>query len=94
VAELVHWHGLAIDPINDGAMEEGSPMIPAGGRLRYSFRPTPSGTRWYHTHTTANADLNQSTYSGQYVSSLSNPKVNQGTTIRRYFSLSIIGNLT
>ena len=25
VADLVHWHGLAIDPINDGAMEEGSP---------------------------------------------------------------------
>ena len=31
VPELVHWHGLAIDPINDSAMEEGSPMIPAKG---------------------------------------------------------------
>lgn len=66
VADLVHWHGLAIDPINDGAMEEGSPMIPAGGHLRYSFRPRPSGTRWYHTHNTANTDLTLGTYSGQY----------------------------
>src|SRR5438270_38249 len=37
VDELVHWHGLAIDPCNDGAMEEGSPMVPAHGHLRYSF---------------------------------------------------------
>jgi FtsP/CotA-like multicopper oxidase with cupredoxin domain len=66
VEELVHWHGLAIDPFNDGAMEEGSPMIAAGGRLRYSFRPRPTGTRWYHTHTTANADLSKATYTGQY----------------------------
>jgi FtsP/CotA-like multicopper oxidase with cupredoxin domain len=64
--ELVHWHGMAIDSLNDGAMEEGSPMIPAGGHLRYSFRPKPSGTRWYHTHTTANADLMRATYTGQY----------------------------
>lgn len=27
-ADIVHWHGLAIDSLNDGAMEEGSPMIP------------------------------------------------------------------
>src|SRR5690242_340099 len=44
VPELVHWHGLAIDSHNDGAMEEGSPMIPAGGHLRYSFHPEPAGT--------------------------------------------------
>src|SRR5437764_11583952 len=28
--DIVHWHGLAIDSINDGAMEEGSPMITPG----------------------------------------------------------------
>ena len=66
VPELVHWHGLAIDPINDGAMEEGSPMIAPGARQRYSYRPTPAGTRWYHTHTTANADLGRSMYTGQF----------------------------
>ena len=65
-AELVHWHGLAIDSINDGAMEEGSQMISPGDRLRYSFTPKPAGTRWYHTHASAGADLSRSTYSGQF----------------------------
>ncbi len=66
VDELVHWHGLAIDPINDGAMEEGSPMVPARGHLRYQFTPKPSGSRWYHTHAMAGPDLTRSTYGGQY----------------------------
>src|SRR3974390_1063675 len=26
-ADIVHWHGLTVDSLNDGAMEEGSPMI-------------------------------------------------------------------
>jgi FtsP/CotA-like multicopper oxidase with cupredoxin domain len=65
-ADLVHWHGLAIDSLNDGAMEEGSPMIPAGGHMRYSFTPRPSGTRWYHTHNTAGANLSLGTYTGQF----------------------------
>jgi len=65
-ADLVHWHGLAIDPINDGAMEEGSPMIPPGGTQRYSFAPKPTGTRWYHTHAGAFENLGAGTYSGQF----------------------------
>jgi len=65
-ADLVHWHGLAIDPLNDGAMEEGSPMIPAGGQRRYSFTPKPAGTRWYHTHNSAGANLAVGTYTGQF----------------------------
>jgi FtsP/CotA-like multicopper oxidase with cupredoxin domain len=64
--ELVHWHGLKIDSINDGAMEEGSPMLPAGRKLIYRFTPTPSGTRWYHTHTTAENNLARATYTGQF----------------------------
>jgi FtsP/CotA-like multicopper oxidase with cupredoxin domain len=64
--DIVHWHGLAIDSLNDGAMEEGSPMIPAGGHLRYSFTPRPAGTRWYHTHSGAGSDLTRGTYSGQF----------------------------
>jgi FtsP/CotA-like multicopper oxidase with cupredoxin domain len=65
-ADLVHWHGLAIDSLNDGAMEEGSPMIPAGASHRYQFTPKPSGTRWYHTHNSAGANLSLGTYSGQF----------------------------
>jgi FtsP/CotA-like multicopper oxidase with cupredoxin domain len=66
VPELVHWHGLKIDSINDGAMEEGSPMLPPGGKVTYRFTPRPSGTRWYHTHTSAESDLSRATYTGQY----------------------------
>jgi FtsP/CotA-like multicopper oxidase with cupredoxin domain len=77
-SELVHWHGLAIDTINDGAMEEGSPMIPAGAHRRYSFRPKPRGTRWYHTHTSAMDDLNRGAYSGQYGFLLIEPQQEPG----------------
>ena len=64
--DIVHWHGLAIDPINDGAMEEGSPMIPPGGHQRYAFSPRPTGTRWYHTHAGAGGNLSLGTYTGQF----------------------------
>jgi len=65
-ADLVHWHGLAIDSLNDGAMEEGSPMIPPGKVQRYTFTPRPSGTRWYHTHAGAYENLSAGTYTGQF----------------------------
>ena len=64
--DIVHWHGLAIDSLNDGAMEEGSPMIAPGATLRYTYTPRPSGTRWYHTHAGAGSDLTLGTYSGQF----------------------------
>ena len=65
-ADIVHWHGLAIDSLNDGAMEEGSPMIGAGQTHRYTFTPKPSGTRWYHTHAGAFGNLAMGTYTGQF----------------------------
>ena len=65
-ANIVHWHGLAIDSLNDGAMEEGSPMIAAGETHRYMFTPKPAGTRWYHTHAGAYGDLTKGTYTGQF----------------------------
>lgn len=64
--DIVHWHGLAIDSLNDGAMEEGSPMIPAGATHRYTFTPRPSGTRWYHTHAPSYDNLLVGTYTGQF----------------------------
>jgi FtsP/CotA-like multicopper oxidase with cupredoxin domain len=64
--DIVHWHGLAIDSLNDGAMEEGSPMIPAGQTHRYTFTPKPAGTRWYHTHAGAYGNLAAGTYTGQF----------------------------
>jgi FtsP/CotA-like multicopper oxidase with cupredoxin domain len=64
--DITHWHGLAIDSLNDGAMEEGSPMIAPGTTHRYGFTPRPAGTRWYHTHAGSNGNLSLGTYTGQF----------------------------
>jgi FtsP/CotA-like multicopper oxidase with cupredoxin domain len=76
-AELVHWHGLFVPAEVDGSEEEGTPMVPPGGRRRYQFTPKPAGTRWYHSHAMAGADLHRGSYTGQYgflmVESGSNP---------------------
>jgi FtsP/CotA-like multicopper oxidase with cupredoxin domain len=63
---LIHWHGLFIPPGQDGAAEEGSPVIPPVGSLLYAFTPRPAGTRWYHSHAMAMTDLNRSTYTGEF----------------------------
>jgi len=64
--DIVHWHGLYLPSVQDGAIEEGSPIIPLGQSLVYSFTPKPSGTRWYHSHAMAMTDLTRSTYSGEF----------------------------
>jgi FtsP/CotA-like multicopper oxidase with cupredoxin domain len=65
-SEVVHWHGLFLPSAVDGAMEEGTPLIPPGGRARYTFTPQPAGFRWYHTHTFAGKDLHLGQYTGQH----------------------------
>jgi FtsP/CotA-like multicopper oxidase with cupredoxin domain len=64
--EIVHWHGLFLPSEVDGAMEEGTPHVAAGGKARYTFTPRPSGFRWYHTHTFAGHDLKKAEYTGQH----------------------------
>jgi FtsP/CotA-like multicopper oxidase with cupredoxin domain len=64
--DIVHWHGLYLPPVQDGATEEGSPIIPVGESRIYSFTPRPTGTRWYHSHAMAMTDLTRSTYSGEF----------------------------
>ncbi len=76
--EIVHWHGLHIPSNVDGSTEEGSPEIPPGESLLYSFTPNPSGSRWYHTHTMAMHDLTRAAYSGQYGFLYIEPKNNPG----------------
>jgi len=66
VEEIVHWHGLFLPSDVDGAMEEGTPMIAAGGKARYTFTPRPAGFRWYHTHVSAGNDLKKAMYTGQH----------------------------
>jgi FtsP/CotA-like multicopper oxidase with cupredoxin domain len=85
VEELVHWHGLHIPSPQDGAAEEGSPVIAHGGSLEYRFTPTPSGTRWYHTHAMAMNNLQQGSYSGQYGFLYVEPKSDPGRYDREVF---------
>jgi FtsP/CotA-like multicopper oxidase with cupredoxin domain len=63
---LIHSHGLMIPSLQDGATEEGSPIIQPGKSLTYSYVAKPSGTRWYHSHAMAMTDLNKSTYTGEF----------------------------
>ena len=78
IPEIVHWHGLWNSSEMDGAMEEGSPMIPPGGERRYTFTPRPSGFRWYHTHIYAGHDLKRGAYTGQFGCFYIEPKENPG----------------
>jgi FtsP/CotA-like multicopper oxidase with cupredoxin domain len=64
--ELVHWHGMLIPPEVDGTEEEGSPLVPPRGRRRFQFAPRPAGSRWYHSHAMAMADLHKGAYTGQF----------------------------
>src|SRR6201985_3817166 len=83
--EIVHWHGLAIPSLADGAMEEGAPMIAPGATQRVSFVAKPAGTRWYHTHAIAKTDLTRSLYSGQYGFFYIEPAQNPGAYDREVF---------
>jgi FtsP/CotA-like multicopper oxidase with cupredoxin domain len=83
--ELVHWHGQFVSPAVDGSAEEGTPAVPARGRRRYTFAPRPAGTRWYHTHTFAGADLTRGMYSGQFGFVYIEPKSDPGRNDREIF---------
>jgi FtsP/CotA-like multicopper oxidase with cupredoxin domain len=66
VPEFVHWHGMLIPPEVDGVEEQGTPAVPARGRRRFQLTPRPAGTRWYHSHAMADADLHRGSYTGQF----------------------------
>lgn len=83
--EIVHWHGLFLPPAIDGAMEEGTPHIPAGKSARYTFTPEPAGFRWYHTHTAAGSNLKKALYSGQHGFLSIEPRNDPGRYDQEYF---------
>ncbi len=65
--DVIHWHGMHIPSLQDGAMEEGSPEIaPHGGTERYTWVAEPAGFRWYHSHMSAGHNLNRATYTGEF----------------------------
>jgi FtsP/CotA-like multicopper oxidase with cupredoxin domain len=75
-ADIVHWHGLFLPVPVDGAMEEGSPMIPPGASTRITFVPDPAGFRWFHTHTFAGNDLRKAQFGGEHGFLLIEPQEN------------------
>ena len=85
IPELAHWHGQVIPSEVDGAIEEGTPVIPARGVRRYSFVPKPAGFRFLHTHVTSGSDLRRGTYSGQAAPVYIEPKANTGAYDREVF---------
>lgn len=83
--ELVHWHGQMIPSEVDGAVEEGTPFVPAHGMRRISFTPKPSGFRFYHTHVAAGGDLGRGTYTGQAGPVYIEPRNDPGAYDREIF---------
>jgi FtsP/CotA-like multicopper oxidase with cupredoxin domain len=69
----------------DGAMEEGTPMISPGAKVRYTFTPRPAGFRWYHTHIFAGRDLNKGQYSGQHGFLFIEPRENTARYEEEFF---------
>ncbi len=78
VAETVHWHGQQIPSAVDGSVEELTPAVAAHGHRRYRFAPKPAGTRWYHTHSMAHADLSRAGFSGQFGFAIVEPARERG----------------
>ena len=78
VPEVVHWHGQLIPSAVDGSVEEGTPPVPPRGHRRYRFTPKPAGTRWYHTHNMAHADLTRANFSGQFGMAIVEPARHPG----------------
>jgi FtsP/CotA-like multicopper oxidase with cupredoxin domain len=83
--ELVHWHGLLIPSDVDGVEEENTPFVPPRGHRRYTFTPTPSGSRWYHSHAMAYADLHKGAYTGQFGFAYIEPAQNPGAYDQEHF---------
>jgi FtsP/CotA-like multicopper oxidase with cupredoxin domain len=83
--EIVHWHGQWIPVDVDGSMEEGSPMIPAGGRTRVEFTPRPSGLHWYHTHAMGKRGFSHGLYTGQFGMLMVDPGASPGSYDREQF---------
>jgi FtsP/CotA-like multicopper oxidase with cupredoxin domain len=83
--EFVHWHGFLIPPEADGVEEENTPPVPAHGTRTFQFTPTPSGSRWYHSHAMSMADLHRGTFTGQFGFVFIEPASNPGAYDQELF---------
>jgi FtsP/CotA-like multicopper oxidase with cupredoxin domain len=85
IPEVAHWHGQMLPSDVDGAIEEGTPVIPPHGMRRIGFVPKPAGFRFLHTHVIAGSELTRGTYSGQAAPVYIEPKLNPGAYDREVF---------
>lgn len=46
----IHWHGVDVPNPMDGVPGITQKPVQPGETFIYEFEPSPSGTRWYHTH--------------------------------------------
>ena len=83
--EFVHWHGFLIPSDVDGSEEEETPPVPPHGSRTYKFTPTPTGSRWYHSHAMSMMDLHKGTYTGQFGFVYIDPKENPGAYDQEIF---------
>jgi FtsP/CotA-like multicopper oxidase with cupredoxin domain len=83
--EFVHWHGFLIPSEVDGVEEEGTPPVPPHGSRHFQVTPTPSGSRWYHSHAMSMADLHKGTFTGQFGFIYVEPATNPGNYDQELF---------
>jgi FtsP/CotA-like multicopper oxidase with cupredoxin domain len=50
VETTVHWHGVRVPNVMDGAAGVTQLPVPPGGRYVYEFVPKDAGTFWFHPH--------------------------------------------
>ena len=49
-ASTVHWHGVRLENVMDGAPDVTQRAVPAGDEFLYDFVVPDAGTFWYHPH--------------------------------------------
>ncbi len=47
----IHWHGVNVPPEMDGVAGLSQAPVEPGASFTYEFVASPTGTRWYHSHT-------------------------------------------
>ncbi|MGD9712091.1 MAG: multicopper oxidase domain-containing protein [Thermomicrobiales bacterium] len=79
-ASTIHFHGVNLTPDMDGPVGLNQAAVEPGESFTYEFVATPSGTRWFHSHT----DVANQVMLGLYGSFIVEPKDPQIAFDREY----------
>jgi FtsP/CotA-like multicopper oxidase with cupredoxin domain len=79
-ATTVHFHGVNLTPDMDGPVGLNQAAVEPGETFVYEFIATPSGTRWFHSHT----DVSTQVMLGLYGTFIVEPKESQVEFDREY----------